>query len=87
MDRTSHYNELGYIQSLEQTIPNGTVQEEFGYDRFDHLTKENAHTYRYDSNGNCLEKDTQLRSYNDHNQSISTDLDYDAKWKSHSKRK
>ena len=62
------FDPVGNLLMLRQKDPDGEHLEHFTYDRFNHLTSEDTHQYRYDSLGNCLEKNQTLREINGKNQ-------------------
>jgi RHS repeat-associated protein len=66
---------------MKHKDPSGDRNEQFTYDRFNHLTSETANQYQYDSLGNCLKKNEQAREVNSLNQVLSqgsTQYTYDA---------
>ena len=66
-----HFDLAGNLLKMSQQDPTGIFSGQFAYDRLDHLTKEvlhEAHTYAYDSLGNCIQKDTQPLTINALNQ-------------------
>lgn len=65
------YDGVGNLKELKQTDPSGSIEGEFQYDRFDHLTFENLNEenhFAYDCLGNCLKKNGGNLSINGLNQ-------------------
>lgn len=69
----TRFDPVGNLLAMNQSDPNGEVQEQFAYDRFNHLTyeKEQGNRFDYDSLGNCLQHNEKNAVVNDLNQVIS----------------
>ncbi len=59
---------IGNLLTMIKSDPSGCLKTNFSYDRFDHLIKDENHTYMYDNLGNCLKKDSLTFQINNLNQ-------------------
>jgi RHS repeat-associated protein len=65
------FDPIGNLLKMKQIDPSGTLENQFTYDRFDHLTSETGEAtqqFTYDSVGNCLSKNEKAWSVNSLNQ-------------------
>lgn len=66
------FDPAGNLLEMNIDLEQDRLKENYTYDRFNHLTSESNfnHLFRYDSLGNCLEKNQVAREFNDLNQLV-----------------
>lgn len=74
---TEKYDPLGNLLKKKENDPTGLYQKEFSYDGLNQLTSDAENKYRYDSLGNCIQKNGETIAINEQNQLSKQPLSYD----------